>query len=76
MDQVMFVIGMIFVLGFLAIIAKGLKLDGTHSSALLIDSLYGMDFKPDDKYIQQRRAAIEYLGDKYLLAKSVGRLHK
>ena len=38
-----------------------------------IKSLYGMDFKPMDTYLEKRKAAIEYLGDKYLLAKLVER---
>ena len=37
----------------------------------IIMSLYGMDFKPVDVYAEQRKAALEYLGDKYLLATTV-----
>jgi hypothetical protein len=38
-----------------------------------IVSLYGMDFKPVDMYEEKRKAALEYLGEKYLLAKPVER---
>jgi hypothetical protein len=40
---------------------------------MIISSLYGMEFKPDNKqqraYEKKRAAAIELLGNKYLLAK-------
>lgn len=42
-------------------------------SSAIIKCLYGMDFKPVDTYAEKRKAAIELLGDKYLLAKPVER---
>jgi len=47
-----------------------------NDSTEIITSLYGMNFKPIDIYTEKRRAAIEYLGDKYLLSKPVERLEK
>ena len=38
-------------------------------AAVLIDSVYGMQTKPDTKHAKKLVKAIEYLGDKYLLAK-------
>ena len=44
-------------------------------SAVLIDSVYGMQIKPDTKHAKKLVKAIEYLGDKYLLAKPVEKTH-
>jgi hypothetical protein len=39
---------------------------------MLIDSLYGMTTpKPSKDFQKKLQAAIEYLGDKYLLAKQI-----
>ena len=45
-------------------------------SSAIITCLYGMNFKPIDTYAEKRKQAIEYLGDKYLLAKPVERKHE
>ncbi len=47
-----------------------------NDTTVVITNLYGMDFKPHDIYAEKRKAAIEYLGDKYLLSKPVERLDK
>jgi hypothetical protein len=44
-------------------------------SAVLIDSVYGLHNKPDTKHAKKLKAALDYLGDKYLLAKPVERKH-
>ena len=41
----------------------------------VVTSLYGMKIKADPKREKKLKAAIEYLGDKYLLAKPVERLN-
>lgn len=40
-------------------------------ASIVITSLYGMQSKADPKREKKVKAAIEYLGDKYLLAKPV-----
>jgi hypothetical protein len=44
-------------------------------SAQLIDSVYGMQSKHDNKHAKKLKEAIAYLGDKYLLAKPVEKNH-
>ena len=48
-----------------------------YEESILIKSLYGLDIRPTAEQIKIRedkiKAAIEYLGDKYLLAKPVER---
>lgn len=48
-----------------------------HNETVVIKSLYGLDFRPTTEQVQLRedkiKAAIAYLGDKYLLAKPVER---
>lgn len=41
----------------------------------IIKCLYGMKTDTADVYAEKRKAAIELLGDKYLLAKPVERKH-
>ena len=41
--------------------------------AEVINCLYGMKTDTADMYAEKRKAAIEYLGNKYLLAKPVER---
>jgi hypothetical protein len=42
----------------------------------VIKCLYGMKTDNTDTYAEKRKQAIEYLGDKYLLAKPVERKHE
>ena len=42
-------------------------------SSAIIKCLYGMKTDTADVYAEKRKAALEYLGDKYLLAILVGR---
>ena len=42
----------------------------------VITNLYGMKLDTADVYAEKRKAAIELLGDKYLLAKPVERTHE
>lgn len=39
----------------------------------VIKCLYGMKTDLSDPYVEKRKAALEYLGNKYLLATPVGR---
>ena len=42
-----------------------------YGSSLVMDCLYGMKTDTVDDYAEKLKAAIEYLGDKYLLATPV-----
>jgi hypothetical protein len=42
-----------------------------YGSSLVMDCLYGMKTDTADEYAEKLKAAIEYLGDKYLLATPV-----
>lgn len=42
-----------------------------YNDALIITSLYGMKLEVDPEHDRKLREAIEYLGDKYCLAKQV-----
>lgn len=48
-----------------------------YDTSTVITCLYGMkmDIKPDPKRDKKLKAALEYLGDKYLLAKPVERIN-
>jgi hypothetical protein len=48
---------------------KGLTM--FYGSTLVMDCLYGMKTNTADEYAEKLKAAIEYLGDKYLLATPV-----
>jgi hypothetical protein len=46
-----------------------------YESTQVIDSVYGMQSKHDNKHAKKLKEAIAYLGDKYLLAKPVEKKH-